>query len=176
MKSETPSKALSQEILAAIGEALTSCSALEAALTRHLIHFVAHHPRTSDSYLNAFAITAGMHADTAVGVLKTFVRADFPNVANDFDELGDRIIKAHKSRRNTIAHKMWAPASQRDRVKVWDVKTVGTVKMETREITVIDLKSWAADFRALVEEVDEFMLARGLLPLSEVALASEPNP
>jgi hypothetical protein len=61
----------------------------------------------------------------------------------------------------TVAHKMWAAAWKPDRIKVWDVKTVGSLKIETHTVTATELHQWAEDFRGFSAQVDAFMKARG---------------
>jgi hypothetical protein len=146
----------SDKALAAVGDAITSWSALEQALIHHLIHFVSHEAQTDESYLNTFLLVSGMSSETVVGLPKTFVRMEFPEAADTFDKLGNRINDASKNRRNTVAHKVWGPGSTEDKMKVWDIKTVGTFKMNRDEITATELRNWLAIFASWLRRSKSF--------------------
>jgi hypothetical protein len=171
MTKEKPRIPPTQETLAAVGDVITTWSALEAGLTQHLVHLVSYKFHSDESYLNAFLLVTGMSVETMLGLLKTLVRMEYsPVAADDFDRLANCVSDAYKNRRNKVAHKMWGAGSKEDRLKVWDIKAVGTFKMDSYEITAKELRSWAQDFRDLSHKVEAFLVNLGVPHPSQAPL------
>lgn len=123
---------VSKETLAAIGLLMTRCCAIERALTLQLVRAsVLNH--NAQNYLVPFMVVSGMTVPTMLGLLKSVIRLRFPGHADEFDKLADQLRNAFANRRDTIAHKVWAAGSKPDRIKVWQIRTVGKIEFDTYE-------------------------------------------
>lgn len=148
-------------------------SAVERALGLHLMRIMRAKEMTGTDEIAAFVVTTGMDARTMLGLLKSLVAVRFLDYAAEFNKLADCLLSAFSKRRNVLAHRAFAPGSQPDRIKVYDIVTVGQLKGSSRELTATEIRNWALDFFDMAVRMDDFFIARGLPAPKELRLSSE---
>ncbi len=152
----------SKDLLAAIGLAIVVWAAAERALGAHLLRILRTQQMTPSDERAAFIVTSGMEARTLIGLLRSLVLDRFPKHSKEFDKIADGLLSAYTKRRNVLAHNAFAIGKTPDRIKVYEIKTVGQLKGASRELTAKEIHNWAVDFFDLAVKADRFFNARGV--------------
>lgn len=167
---------IDKDVFAAIGLAIVTWSQLERAIGIQMMRVLRTQEMSPSDQLCAFVVTTGMDVRTMVGLLKSLVTVRFAEHADEFNKLADCILSAFTNRRNVLAHRAFGLGKKSNRIKVYDIVTVGQLKAKSHEITATEIRKWALDFFDLAHRLDGFLTARGLPPPQDIPVPAQSTP
>lgn len=151
-------KTLSDEHLQAIGLVIAQWASVEKLLVHVLCDLMA--GRASDfttTDISGLILVSGMDSRTMLGLTKSFVAIQFPERADEFDRLADKLDKEGK-RRNIVAHGWWLSGDRPNSIKTSVWKTIGRAKTEPHDYTVDELRNMAKRIYKLGRRLTEFWM------------------
>lgn len=153
---------LSDPILRAIGSVISEWAKVEQSLYIAVAYTFGGMPgqEVGDNHALAMLLGSGMDNRTMAGLLRGIIQGTFPNSADEFGRLVDRILDEGK-RRNVIAHAVWRKGSRPASVQTFAIRAVGEIRYDKHDFTAAEMERLAARIKKVRREFVSFMNRHG---------------
>lgn len=153
---------LTDEMLRAIGAVISEWAKIEQSLYAALAHAFGGLPgqELAQNHALAMLLGSGMDSRTMAGLLRGLLQAVYPDSADEFGKLIERILEEGK-RRNVLAHAVWRKGARPGSVQTFAIRAVGEIRYEEHDFTAAEMLRLAERIRTVRREFLRFMNRHG---------------
>lgn len=153
----------SNDHLQAIGLAIHEWNMVHVTLGLAVCCLVARRGDVHEDDTVPLVLTTGMSSQTLIGILKTLARMRFPEDADQFDKLADKLRKAN-GQRDVYAHAVWIAGPKPGTIEPMLAKTVGSLRRAKGAVTADQIRGQATHFQRLALNVLAYLWKWDLAP------------
>lgn len=145
-----------------IGLVIAQWASAERLLTHAICDLMANRTVSYTDDAADLIVMSGREARVLIGLVKSLVRFRFPDDADAFDKIADKLGKEGKTR-NIIAHGLWSEGKRPNSIVTYHPITLNNPRVERHEFTPQEFERMAHRILEKGKKIISFLRERGLL-------------